>query len=91
MIEKGSDISGAWRWFDRDTTEKSLDFLRAAPAISADAVLVDWCRVSSRFMPFPDEPTQVTIVDYQPGWPSEFDRIAGQLREVLGRAAIAWP
>ena len=42
-------------------------------------------------MPFPDEPTQVTIVDYQPGWPSEFDRIAGQLREVLGRAAIAWP
>ncbi|MGC1286237.1 MAG: hypothetical protein WA895_25260 [Streptosporangiaceae bacterium] len=42
-------------------------------------------------MPFPDEPTQVTIVDHQPGWPSEFDRIAGQLREVLGRAAIAWP
>ena len=40
-------------------------------------------------MPFPDEPTQVTIVDYQPGWPSEFDRIAGQLREALGRAAIA--
>ncbi|MGA8460260.1 MAG: hypothetical protein WB800_33015, partial [Streptosporangiaceae bacterium] len=47
--------------------------------------------VSSRFVPFPDEPTQVTIVDHQPGWPSEFDRIAGQLREVLGRAAIAWP
>jgi GrpB-like predicted nucleotidyltransferase (UPF0157 family) len=39
-------------------------------------------------VPFPDEPTLVTIVDYQPGWPSEFDRIAHQLREVLGRAAI---
>jgi GrpB-like predicted nucleotidyltransferase (UPF0157 family) len=46
-------------------------------------------RVSSRFVPFPDEPTQVTIVDYRPGWPREFDRIAGQLREVLGHAAIA--
>lgn len=40
-------------------------------------------------MPFPDELTPVTILDYQPGWPGEFDRIAGQLREVLGRAAIA--
>ena len=40
-------------------------------------------------MPFPDEPSQVTIVDYQPGWPTDFDRIAGQLSEVLGRAAIA--
>jgi len=39
-------------------------------------------------VPFPDEPTRVTIVDYQPSWPREFDRIAGQLREVLGRAAI---
>ena len=29
-------------------------------------------------MPFPDEPAQVTIVDYQPGWPREFDRIAGR-------------
>jgi GrpB-like predicted nucleotidyltransferase (UPF0157 family) len=27
-------------------------------------------------------------VDYQPGWPREFDRIAAQLRHVLGHAAI---
>ena len=40
-------------------------------------------------MPFPDELSPVAVVDYQPDWPSEFDRIAGQLREVLGRTAIA--
>ena len=40
-------------------------------------------------MPFPDEPTLVTIVEYRPGWPTDFDRIAGQLREVLGHTAIA--
>jgi GrpB-like predicted nucleotidyltransferase (UPF0157 family) len=39
-------------------------------------------------VPFPDEPTVVAIVDYRPDWPREFDRIAGQLREVLGHAAI---
>lgn len=38
---------------------------------------------------FPDEPGQVTIVDYQPGWPEEFDRIAGELRATLGPGALA--
>jgi hypothetical protein len=50
-------------------------------------------------MPFPDEPAQVTIVDYQPGWPREFDRIAGRAdygqikspaTEGLIRAAEMW-
>jgi GrpB-like predicted nucleotidyltransferase (UPF0157 family) len=40
-------------------------------------------------VPFPDEPTQVTIVDYQPGWPGEFDRIAAELREVLDGKALS--
>ena len=40
-------------------------------------------------MPFPDEPNRVTVVDCRPEWPSEFDRIAGELRPVLGPAAIA--
>ena len=39
-------------------------------------------------MPFPDEPADVTVVDYQPQWPDEFDQIAERLSDVLGEAAI---
>jgi GrpB-like predicted nucleotidyltransferase (UPF0157 family) len=40
-------------------------------------------------MPFPDEPRQVAIVDYQPQWPADFDQLAAQLREAMGQAAVA--
>jgi GrpB-like predicted nucleotidyltransferase (UPF0157 family) len=40
-------------------------------------------------VPFPDELRPVAVVDYQPTWPEEFERITAQLREVLGQAAVA--
>jgi GrpB-like predicted nucleotidyltransferase (UPF0157 family) len=40
-------------------------------------------------VPFADEPSQVTILDYQPRWPAEFDRLAVQLGEALGELAVA--
>ncbi|WP_078894252.1 GrpB family protein [Streptomyces sp. CT34] len=40
-------------------------------------------------MPFPDEPSQVTVVEYRPEWPREFERLAGQLRDALGDLAVA--
>lgn len=40
-------------------------------------------------MPFPDECAQAVVVDYRPEWPVEFDRLAGQLRAVLGDLAVA--
>jgi len=40
-------------------------------------------------MPFADEPSEVTILDYQPQWPDDFDRLARQLQQALGRAAVA--
>lgn len=40
-------------------------------------------------MPFADESTQVAILDYQPQWPAEFERIAAQLRAALNQFAIA--
>jgi dephospho-CoA kinase len=39
-------------------------------------------------MPFADEPQQVTIVDYQPQWPVEFERIATHLCTVLSPDAV---
>jgi len=27
-------------------------------------------------MPFADEPSLVVVVDYRPGWPEEFERLA---------------
>ena len=44
--------------------------------------------IISRVVPFPDEPADVTVVDYQPQWPDEFDQIAERLSDVLGEAAI---
>ncbi|GAA2618049.1 GrpB family protein [Streptomyces axinellae] len=39
-------------------------------------------------MPFPDERQQAEVIDYQPQWPTEFARLAGQLSEALdGRSA----
>jgi GrpB-like predicted nucleotidyltransferase (UPF0157 family) len=35
----------------------------------------------------PLHPTKVTIVDYDPGWPSRFERRAADLRRILGRRA----
>lgn len=40
-------------------------------------------------MPFPDEPSQVKVVDYRQEWPMEFDRLAGRLRDALGGLALA--
>jgi dephospho-CoA kinase len=41
-------------------------------------------------MPFPDEiHTSVSVLDYQPGWPDEFELIAGKLAAALGHHALA--
>jgi GrpB-like predicted nucleotidyltransferase (UPF0157 family) len=42
----------------------------------------------SRVVPFPDEPANVTVMDYQPQWPDEFNQIADRLSDVLGETAI---
>ncbi|MCT2594657.1 GrpB family protein [Streptomyces sp. N2-109] len=39
-------------------------------------------------MPFPDEVSPVTVVEYRPQWPLEFERLAEQLREALGDHAL---
>jgi GrpB-like predicted nucleotidyltransferase (UPF0157 family) len=39
-------------------------------------------------VPFPDESHPVRVLDYQPGWPAEFERLAAGLREVLGDLAL---
>ncbi|MEV6260628.1 GrpB family protein [Streptomyces sp. NPDC051784] len=40
-------------------------------------------------MPFHDERAQVSVVEYQPRWPAEFEPIAEVLREALGDRALA--
>src|SRR5258708_5686994 len=40
-------------------------------------------------MPFPDEPSQVAVVDYRPEWSLEFEQVAEQLHEVLGDLTVA--
>ncbi|MFC4032118.1 GrpB family protein [Streptomyces polygonati] len=40
-------------------------------------------------MPFPDERSQVAVVEYRPQWPAEFDLLARQLRDALGDLALA--
>ncbi|MEV0573377.1 GrpB family protein [Streptomyces sp. NPDC050392] len=39
-------------------------------------------------MPFPDEPSQVDIVEYRPQWPQEFEALAEVLRDALGGLAL---
>ena len=39
-------------------------------------------------MPFPDEPSEVKVLDYQTRWPQEFSQLAGQLRNALGSDAL---
>lgn len=40
-------------------------------------------------MPFSDERGQVTVVEYRPLWPMEFEHLAERLRGVLGESAVA--
>ncbi|MEV5980462.1 GrpB family protein [Streptomyces sp. NPDC052114] len=40
-------------------------------------------------MPFPDEATDVSVVDYQDTWPRDFERIAERLRPALVGLAVA--
>src|SRR3954449_9752156 len=41
-------------------------------------------------MPFPDETGRaVTVVDYDPSWPSEYTYLARRLRAALGDRALA--
>ena len=40
-------------------------------------------------MPFPDEPGQVRIVDYQLSWPREFRQLEAQVRSAIGSNALA--
>jgi len=39
-------------------------------------------------VPFPDERRPVSVVEYSPGWPLEFERLAAELRAALGETAI---
>lgn len=39
-------------------------------------------------MPFPDERSQVAVVEYQPQWPAEFKPLARVLRDALGDLAL---
>jgi GrpB-like predicted nucleotidyltransferase (UPF0157 family) len=39
-------------------------------------------------VPFADESMTVAVVDYRPGWPAEFESLAGQLRRALGGPAV---
>jgi GrpB protein len=40
-------------------------------------------------MPFPDEEQRVTIVEYDPRWPGEFDHLAARLTTALRGTAFA--
>ena len=40
-------------------------------------------------MPFADESLTVTVVDYRPDWPAEFETLAAQLRRAVGGQAVA--
>ncbi|OON79246.1 GrpB family protein [Streptomyces tsukubensis] len=40
-------------------------------------------------MPFPDELGQVVVVEYRPEWPTEFEQLAGRLRQSLAGLAVA--
>ena len=40
-------------------------------------------------MPFPDERTQVAVVDYRPEWSMEFEQLAEQVHEALGDLPVA--
>ncbi|MFF0739650.1 GrpB family protein [Streptomyces sp. NPDC004111] len=40
-------------------------------------------------MPFPDEPSTVTISPYLPSWPDEFEVLAARLHDALGGLAVA--
>ncbi|MFC5822658.1 GrpB family protein [Nonomuraea insulae] len=40
-------------------------------------------------MPFPDELAAVAVVDYQPQWAVDFERLAGKLRSAMGDHARA--
>jgi GrpB-like predicted nucleotidyltransferase (UPF0157 family) len=40
-------------------------------------------------MPFADEIQPVSVVDYRPDWPADFERLADRLRAVLGADALA--
>ena len=44
--------------------------------------------VACRDMPFPDERSQVAVVEYRPQWPVEFELLAGVLRDALGNLAF---
>jgi GrpB-like predicted nucleotidyltransferase (UPF0157 family) len=39
-------------------------------------------------MPFPDERSQVAVIEYRPQWPAEFKLLAGVLRDALGVLAL---
>jgi GrpB-like predicted nucleotidyltransferase (UPF0157 family) len=39
-------------------------------------------------MPFPDEPSQVAVVEYRPQWPAEFELLARALRDALRDLAV---
>ncbi|MGW7705711.1 GrpB family protein [Streptomyces sp. JV184] len=39
-------------------------------------------------VPFPDERSQVAVVEYRPQWPAEFELLAGRLRGALGDSAF---
>jgi GrpB protein len=44
---------------------------------------------ASLIVPFPDEPNKVIVLDYQPHWPAEFERIAGRLTAALSNISLA--
>jgi GrpB-like predicted nucleotidyltransferase (UPF0157 family) len=46
-------------------------------------------RLSSGFVPFPDEPHRIAVLDYQARWPQEFGQIAQRLTAALGSVAVA--
>ncbi|MGW0937945.1 GrpB family protein [Streptomyces sp. NPDC002666] len=39
-------------------------------------------------MPFPDERGPLLVVDYRPQWPTEFESLAGTLRDALGGLVV---
>jgi GrpB-like predicted nucleotidyltransferase (UPF0157 family) len=40
-------------------------------------------------MPFPDEISQVAVVEYRPEWPAEFEWLAVRLQDAVGDLALA--
>src|SRR6266699_4607244 len=68
----------------------SMGTVIAKPAMSLDGFIALTLLSEPHMLvrcAFADEPRRVVVMDYRPGWPEEFERLAATLRALLGRVA----